>query len=185
LMGWLVGGFSSLINSLPPSHATPNTQPNILHAPNPKTQLCALLADMGWEQSDLRGLRRCGTTGAELLLQLTAAAAADPACADLATRLRMPQHKARRLRRLVDTTALYDAVATRAAQPRLSEIELRLWLAGSGCSASEVARVLKLLCSLVARDEGAAFVTYREWAVGWQWVTHALEVYGLDWRVAL
>jgi hypothetical protein len=140
---------------------------------------------MGWEPSDLRGLRRADTTGAELLLQLTAAAASDPACRDLALRLRVPQHKARRLRRLVDATALFDAVATRAAQPRLSEVELRLWLAGSGCSAAEVARVLKLLCSLVARDEAAAFITYREWAVNWQWVTHALEVYGLDWRAAL
>jgi hypothetical protein len=155
-------------------------------------QLCDMLLDMGWEPTDLRGLRRDATTGAELVLQLAAATASDPACADLAARLRMPRHKARRLRRIVDATALFDAVAPRPGQGRLSELELRLWLAGSGCSAAEVGRVLRLLASLVVRGAPGggdgipeAGVTFRQWAVGWPWVTHALEVYGLNWRNAL
>lgn len=105
--------------------------------------------------------------------------------AALAARLGVPPHKARRLRRVGDAAALFDAIATRRAQPRVSEIELRLWLAGSGCSAAEVSRVLRLLRGLVARDEGADFVTCWEFVAEWPWVTHALEVYGIDWRTAL
>jgi hypothetical protein len=103
----------------------------------------------------------------------------------------MPRHKARRLRRLIDATALFDAAAARPGQGRLSELELRVWLAGSGCSAGEASRVLRLLASLVVRRAGGAGaipeagITYRQWAVGWPWVTHALEVYGLNWRNAL
>ena len=78
---------------------------------------------------------------------------------------------------------LYDAIATRVAQPRLTDIELRLWLAGQGCSSSEASRVMKLLRSLVMNDENAPFITSWEWAMGWTWVMHALEVYGVDWRV--
>jgi hypothetical protein len=84
-----------------------------------------------------------------------------------------------------EAAALYDQIATRIAQPRISEVELRLWLAGQGCSSSETERVLKLLRSLVLRDPAAMFVTFWEWAAGWQWVVHALEVYGVDWRGAI
>lgn len=144
----------------------------------------------GFEPSDLRTLRRNRTTGAELMLTLAATAGArrgssPPCCLELAAALGLSPHKARRLRRLGDAAALFDAAATRPSQGRLSEVELRLWLAGSGCGASEVARVLKLLRSLVARDEGAAFVTFWQWAAGWGWVTHALGTYGVDWRRAL
>jgi hypothetical protein len=126
------------------------------------------------------------TSGAELLLLLAASPPRlDAACAGLAARLALPPHRARRLRRVGDAAALFDAVASRPAQPRLSEVELRLWLAGSGCTAGEAARVLRLLRGLVARDEAAAFVTCWEWVAGWPWVTHALEVYGVDWRAAL
>ncbi|GBF91744.1 hypothetical protein Rsub_04048 [Raphidocelis subcapitata] len=149
-------------------------------------EVCALLEAMGFDPFDLSGLRRARTTGAELCLDLAAAAASDPPFMALAAHLGLPSHKARRLRKLLDATALYDAVATRAAQPRLSGFELRAWLAGSGCSAGEVTRVMRLLGALVARDGGEAdAVTFWEWCVGWAWVTHALEVYGVDWRAAL
>lgn len=92
---------------------------------------------------------------------------------------------ARRLRRLGDATALFDAVASHPAQPRLTEIELRLWLVGSGCTVSEAGRAARLMMGLVAGDDAAGRVTFWEWAVGWRWVTHALEVFGIDWRSAL
>jgi hypothetical protein len=86
---------------------------------------------------------------------------------------------------LQEAAALYDCVATRCAQPRLSEVEVRLWLAGQGCRAAETERVLKLLRSLVSRGAESPWFTFWEWAAGWQWVTHALEVYGVDWRAAV
>ncbi|GBF90854.1 hypothetical protein Rsub_03708 [Raphidocelis subcapitata] len=152
------------------------------------SELCGLLGEMGFDAaSDLRALRRGGTTGAELLAELAAASAlGEPGWASLGARLGLPPHRARRLRRLADAAALFDAVAARAGQGRISEIELRLWLAGSGCSPSEVERVLRLLRRLVARgDGGAQFLTFWEFAAGWPWVTHALEAYGVDWRGAL
>jgi hypothetical protein len=142
---------------------------------------------MGFDPFDLAGLRRARVAGAELCIDLAAATASDPPFAALAARLGLPSHKARRLRRLLDATALFDAVAARAAQPRLCGSELRAWLAGSGCSPCEVGRVMRLLGALVARGGGggAEWVTFWEWCVGWAWVTHALEVYGVDWRAAL
>jgi hypothetical protein len=44
---------------------------------------------------------------------------------------------------------------------------------------------VKLIWGLVVGNKDAAFITCWEWVVGWQWVTHALEVYGVDWRSAL
>jgi hypothetical protein len=84
---------------------------------------------------------------------------------------------------LQDAMRLYDAIATRVAQPRLTDIELRLWLAGQGCSSGEAGRVMKLLRSLVMNDAEAPYVSAWEWSVGWTWVMHALEVYGVEWRV--
>jgi hypothetical protein len=84
---------------------------------------------------------------------------------------------------LQDAMRLYDAIATRVVQPRLTDIELRLWLAGQGCSSGEAGRVMKLLRSLVMNDADAPYVSAWEWSVGWTWVMHALEVYGVEWRV--
>lgn len=147
--------------------------------------MCALLEEMGWAPSDLRGMRTAGTTGADLML-LLAAHAPDPSLSHLAAHLRMPPHKARRLRRVADAVVLFNAISDRPCQPRLSEVELRVWLAGSGCCGPEAGWVVKLLRALVAAGEGAGTgrVTFWEWAVGWQWVTHAMEVYGVDWRSA-
>jgi hypothetical protein len=69
------------------------------------------------------------------------------------------------------------------AQPRLSEVEVRLWLATQGCGCSEASRTLKLLKSLVLTDPDSRTFSAWEWAAGWSWVQHALEVHGLSWRV--
>lgn len=83
-----------------------------------------------------------------------------------------------------DAARLYDTIAARACQGKLTDVELRLWLAAQGCSASESGRVMKLLRSLVVAsgDPYAPAVCMWDWAVGWSWVMHALEVYGVDWR---
>ena len=71
----------------------------------------------------------CVTAGADVL-ELD-----DHSIAALAT---LPMARARRLARLLQqATALFDCVATRTLQPRLSEVELRLWLVAQGCSAAE------------------------------------------------
>lgn len=75
-----------------------------------------------------------------------------------------------------DALRLYDAIATRVAQPRLSDIEMRLWLVSQGCSTSEASRIMKLLRSLVINDENAPSISCWEWCVGWTWVMHAMEV---------
>lgn len=50
----------------------------------------------------------------------------------------IPLGRARRLARLMQqSTALFDCVATRSFQGRVSEVELRLWLVSQGCSAGE------------------------------------------------
>jgi hypothetical protein len=77
---------------------------------------------------------------------------------------------------------VYDDIATRVAQPRLTEVELRLWLAAQGCSSCEAGRVLKLLRSLVLADPDAPVFTAWEWAAGWTWVQHAFEVYGVPFQ---
>eukprot|EP00878_Enallax_costatus_P031515 GHUV01034466.1.p1 GENE.GHUV01034466.1~~GHUV01034466.1.p1 ORF type:complete len:102 (+),score=27.59 GHUV01034466.1:550-855(+) len=84
---------------------------------------------------------------------------------------------------LQDALRVYDAIATRVAQPRLTDIELHLWLVSQGCSTSEASRIMKLLRSLVMNDENAPSISSWEWCVGWTWVMHAMEVYGVNWRV--
>eukprot|EP00775_Hariotina_reticulata_P009012 gene9012-9185_t len=135
-------------------------------------EVVALLQELGME--DVFPLKRAGVSGAELLsldedtlVALTGIA----------------RHRAHRIKRLQDAMKLYDAIATRVCQSRLTDVELRLWLAAQGCSSSEASRVMKLLRSLVMSDQEAPFISAWDWAVGWTWVMHALEVYGLDWRV--
>lgn len=151
-----------------------------------------LLSAMGCAASDLSGLRYAGATGADLLLRFAAAATTDTSLSALAARLRLPPRCGAALRRLRDAAALFGAASTRSSQPRLTEIELRLWLAGGGFSASESDRIVKLIWSLAAgisnsrpSSGGAAFLTFWEWAAGFQWVAHALEIYGVDWRAAI
>jgi hypothetical protein len=84
---------------------------------------------------------------------------------------------------LQEAVALYDAIATRVAQPRLTEVELRLWLAAQGCDCSDASRTIKLLKSLVLADPDSHCFGAWEWAAGWTWVQHALEVHGVSWRV--
>lgn len=84
-------------------------------------QVCQLMSEMGFDTYDTRAVKKSDTTGAELLLMSER---------DLMLQLSLPKHKARRLRKIQDAVALYDVIATRVAQPRISEIELRLWLAG-------------------------------------------------------
>lgn len=136
-------------------------------------EVVALLQEMGLDAHDTRPIKKAGLNGAELLLL------EEPQLMEL---LGLPKHKARRLRRLQDAMRLYDAIATRVAQPRLTDIELRLWLAGQGCSSGEAGRVMKLLRSLVMNNAEAPYVSAWEWSVGWTWVMHALEVYGVEWR---
>jgi hypothetical protein len=84
---------------------------------------------------------------------------------------------------LQESVALYDAIATRVAPPRLTEVELRLWLAAQGCDCNEATRTIKLLKSLVLADPDSHCFTIWEWVAGWTWVLHALEVHGVSWRV--
>jgi hypothetical protein len=74
--------------------------------------------------------------------------------------------------------ALFDSIATRVCQPRLSDIELRLWLAAQGCSSSEAGRVVALLRNLLLSDPDAPMTAW-EWAAGFTWVQHAFEVFGI------
>jgi hypothetical protein len=147
-------------------------------------EVCALLGACGWDAADLRGLRRARVTGGELLLRL---AAAGPSAAQLGAGLGLPPSKAARLRRrLAPAAALFDAVAPRRAAPALSDADLAAWLAGAGVSPAAALRALRLLQRLVPRParRGGGF-TFAEWAAGWPWVVHALEVHGVPWRAAL
>jgi hypothetical protein len=83
---------------------------------------------------------------------------------------------------LQEAVGLYDVIATRVAQPRLTEVELRLWLASKGCDCSDASRTIKLLKSLVLADPDSHSFAAWEWAAGWTWVQHALEVHGVSWR---
>lgn len=83
---------------------------------------------------------------------------------------------------LQEAVGLYDAIATRVAQPRISEVELRLWLAAKGCDCADASRTIKLLKSLVLADPDSHCFGAWEWAAGWTWVQHALEVHGVSWR---
>jgi hypothetical protein len=60
---------------------------------------------------------------------------------------------------------LFDRIATLPYQGRISEIELRLYLAGQGASSTNVTKILKLLRTLLRTDR-FDFVTFWDFVTG-------------------
>lgn len=63
-------------------------------------------------------------------------------------------------------------------QGRLSEVELRLYLASHGCSTAEVDKLIKLFRSLVRTDR-LDFVTFWDFVSGYDWIAQAFRIYNV------
>ncbi|KXZ43813.1 hypothetical protein GPECTOR_80g173 [Gonium pectorale] len=133
-------------------------------------QLTALLAEMGFDKLDLRGFRMNGVAGVDLL---------DMTEDEMIVRLLLPRHKVRKLRALQRAVALYDRIATLPRQGRLSEVEMRLFLASQGCTSAEVDKIVRLFRSLVRTDR-ADFVTFWDFVTAYDWIAQAFRIYNIS-----
>uniref|UniRef100_A0A7S0UYY4 SAM domain-containing protein n=1 Tax=Polytomella parva TaxID=51329 RepID=A0A7S0UYY4_9CHLO len=130
-------------------------------------ELQLLLSEIGFDRLDLRPFRLNAISGLDLL---------DMTEEEMAIRLLLPTIKIRKLRAVQRAVALFDRIATVPRQGRLSEIELRLYLAGHGCAVHEVDKVVKLFKSLVRTDK-LDFVTFWDFVVGFDWIAQAFKIY--------
>lgn len=64
------------------------------------------------------------------------------------------------------------------SQGRISEIELRLYLASSGLSSADVAKVVGLFKTLV-RNDRTDFVTFWDFVTAYDWIAQAFKIYNV------
>ncbi|GLC34368.1 hypothetical protein PLESTB_000736600 [Pleodorina starrii] len=132
-------------------------------------ELAALLQDMGFDKLDLRAFKMNHVAGIDLL---------DMTEDEMIVRLLLPRHKVRKLRALQRAVALYDRIATLPRQGRLSEVEMRLFLANQGCSTPEIDKVVRLFRSLVHTDK-LDFVTFWDFVTAYDWIAQAFRIYNI------
>ncbi|EFJ40754.1 hypothetical protein VOLCADRAFT_108020 [Volvox carteri f. nagariensis] len=132
-------------------------------------ELVALLQDLGFDKLDLRPVKVHHVAGVDLL---------DMTEDEMIVRLLLPRHKVRKLRALQRAVALYDRIATLPRQGRLSEVELRLFLANQGCSTLEVDKIIRLFRSLVHTDK-LDFVTFWDFVTAYDWIAQAFRIYNI------
>mmetsp|Transcript_25551 Transcript_25551/g.55657 ORF Transcript_25551/g.55657 Transcript_25551/m.55657 type:complete len:586 (-) Transcript_25551:158-1915(-) len=132
-------------------------------------EVCMLLEEMGFDKLDLRGFRAARVTGADLL---------DLREEELAADFVLPRNKVRKVRALQQATRLFDRISTLPRQGKLSEVEVRLYLAGQGAGAADVNKVIKLLRTLVRTDR-YDFITFWDFVTSYDWVQQALKIYNV------
>ncbi|KAF5839348.1 hypothetical protein DUNSADRAFT_1032 [Dunaliella salina] len=132
-------------------------------------ELALLLEEMGFDRLDLRGFRINHISGATLL-----AMSED----DMAVDLVLPRSKTRKLRALQRATHLFDRIATLPRQGKISEVELRLFLASQGAGTAEVDKIVKLFKTLVRTDK-YDFVTFWDFVTSYDWIAQALRIYNI------
>ncbi|KAG2490283.1 hypothetical protein HYH03_011235 [Edaphochlamys debaryana] len=132
-------------------------------------ELVTLLQEMGFDKLDLRTFKLNAIAGVDLL---------DMTEDEMIVRLLLPRHKVRKLRALQRAVALFDRIATLPRQGRLSEVEMRLFLASQGCSGLEVDKIVRLFRSLVRTDR-VDFVTFWDFVVAFDWVAQAFRIYNI------
>jgi hypothetical protein len=96
----------------------------------------------------------------------------------------LPADQITKLQRAAD---VYDRIASKPRQGAVSDMEVRLFLAGQGCSSADGAKAVRLLRSLMpyepcagpasAGDEG---ISFWQFATGFDWVVHSFKIYGVN-----
>ncbi|KAL6749228.1 armadillo-type protein [Haematococcus lacustris] len=132
-------------------------------------ELGLLLEQMGFDSLDLRGFRVHRVSGAALL---------EMSEEDMTIDLVLPRSKVRKLRSLQRAARLFDAIATLPRQGKISEVELRLFLAGQGAGPADVNKVVKLFKTLVRVDK-YDFVTFWDFVTSYDWISQALRIYNV------
>lgn len=132
-------------------------------------ELVLLLEEMGFDSLDLRGVRLHRIDGTSLL-----AMSED----FLLSELVLPRGKVRKLRALQRAAALFDHIATLPRQGKISEIEMRLYLAGQGASSTEVNKIVKL-CRTLVRTDKYDFISFWDFVTSYDWIAQALRIYNV------
>lgn len=134
-------------------------------------EVCLLLEEMGFDRLDLRGFRDGRVNGYRLLTLSED---------QMSINMLLSRAKVHKVQVLQRAVALFDRIATLTDQGRISEVELRLYLAGHGASSNEISKVIKLLRTLVRIDR-YDFVTFWDFVTGYDWVTQAFRIYNIPY----
>eukprot|EP00798_Chlamydomonas_sp_ICE-L_P009790 gene9790-7676_t len=90
----------------------------------------------------------------------------------------LPRNKVHKVKCLQQASDLFDAMATMPDQGRISEVEIRLYLAGQGAGASDVDKIIKLCKNLLKMDRHGS-VTFWDFMTGYHWVAQAFNIYAV------
>lgn len=158
----------SLLLPLLPHHVK-----HVCHFSNEEVLL--LLETVGLDSpSALDRVRLAGTTGRQLL-------SLSPQ--DLELSLGLTKLQARKVGQLQQAVALYDKIALQPGQGTLSEVELRMFLAGRGASSGQTSAMLKLMRTLVSGRSGAPeegdtdLLGCFDFVAGFDWIAQLLKLH--------
>ncbi|GAX79983.1 hypothetical protein CEUSTIGMA_g7422.t1 [Chlamydomonas eustigma] len=134
-------------------------------------EVCLLLEEMGFDRLDLRGFRVAKVDGVRLI---------GLSESELSFNMVLHRSKVRKIQSLQHAVRTFDLIATLPSQGRISEIELRLFLASQGASSAEVQKVVKLFRTLVRTDR-YEFVTFWDFVTSFDWVSQAFRIYNIPY----
>ena len=126
-----------------------------------------LLCDLGVPRTDVHTLRRAGIDGTEVQGMSAHVIECHLGASRAATRSVAQVQRAARL---------FDRVARGSAAPRLSELDLRVWLTGVGLRASTINRLADRFRTLSYAGNG--MVSFAELAVNFPWFDAELKCAG-------
>eukprot|EP00798_Chlamydomonas_sp_ICE-L_P012446 gene12446-15650_t len=132
-------------------------------------ELCLLLEEAGFNMLDLRQIRRQRIDGRALM---------DMSEDELLYEILLTHSKTRKVKELQRATKLYDRMATLPRQGKMTEVEMRLYLAGQGASSTEISKIIRLVKTLVKTDFSGYF-SYWDFVLGYDWIKQALHIYAL------
>ncbi|MEW5300802.1 MAG: hypothetical protein WDW36_003707 [Sanguina aurantia] len=132
-------------------------------------EMTLLLQEFGFDMLDLRQFRIHRISGLDLLNMTED---------DMFTTLVLPRVRVGTLRSLQRAVQLFDRISTIPPQGKISEIELRLYLASSGCTSYDVDKLTTLFKSLI-RTERNDFVTFFDFVRSYDWIAQAFRIYNV------
>ncbi|GAX82754.1 hypothetical protein CEUSTIGMA_g10180.t1 [Chlamydomonas eustigma] len=130
-------------------------------------EVCMLLEEMGFDMLDLRGFRVARVDGLRLI---------DMSELELSVDMVLPKSRVRKVQALQKAVRTFDSIATLPQQGRISESELRLFLAYQGANNNDMYKVVKLFRTLVRMDD-FEFVTFWDFVTSFDWVSQAFRIY--------
>lgn len=134
-------------------------------------ELCALLLDLGLDETACHSIRSRDLSGAAFMALREE---------ELEMRLLLPRDMVRKVQRLHAAVSLFDRMATLPRQGHLSEVEVKLHLAASGAPPSEMSKLVQLMKTLVSNGTADdSHISFWDFVTGYNWLKQAFKIYNM------